>query len=165
MTQKIGIDGARRYAGMYADMCDRMGIGQWNTHAFLRDNMRECEVEPGSIKMEMKECYNNSAIQTLANGLDFVDGFVSVCGILVRHAWNADGDQMLDFTIENPGEREYFGIRYPAKMASKVIKSRAWAGSEGVTGALQRLKAERRNRLLRQAGFKINEEVRNELEA
>lgn len=152
----IGIEGAREYANGWA-MMQQMQIGaadRWGTHAFLRDNMQQFKPGAGWARMTQKECYNNSAIQTIVSGLDFVDGFVSVSGILIRHAWNADGDDALDFTIEDCEEREYFGVRFPAKVATKIINSRAWPYSEGLVGALQKMKPERRAKLLRDAGFR-----------
>lgn len=154
MEDKYGIAGARAYADQWATLFQSYGTESWNTHAFLRDNIQPFEPQAGWAKMAQNECYNNTAIQTVANGLDFVDGFVSVCGILIRHAWSADGDKALDFTIvDDCGKREYFGVRFPAKVAAKIINSRQWPGSEGLVGALQRMKPERREKLLREAGL------------
>lgn len=150
---KHGIEGAREYANQWAELYQRQGVEYWNAHAFLRDNIQPFEPGAGWVRMAQKECYQNTAIQTIASGLDFVDGFVSVCGILIRHAWSADGDAALDFTIEDCGKHEYFGVRFPAKVATKIIRSREWPGSEGLIGALQRMKTERREKLLREAGF------------
>lgn len=157
MEHKITIEQAKAYIEMYGRMFESQGTKHWNPYAFFLANLREYKVAPGFRQMTPKHCFTNAAIQSVGADYDYIDGYVSVCGLLIRHAWNEMDGEAFDFTIRDDcAERGYFGVRFPAEVVEEITDSKYWVIADGLVGTLAMMPEEQRNRLLEAAGYNPN---------
>lgn len=82
-------------------------------------------VKSGKInrtKQKLGNCYNNAA-QMMSKGYEYVEGYCirRSDGFKFGHAWNKDKHGThFDFTLDNSGEYDYFGIVIPSKLVRAV---------------------------------------------
>lgn len=72
--------------------------------------------------MKLGFCWGNSS-KMMLKGYGYVEGYVihKETGLKVSHSWNVDSSGThLDFTYDNPGDYEYFGIIIPNNIVLEV---------------------------------------------
>lgn len=75
------------------------------------------------------KCYMNAGKAALDGLGTYVEGYVSVGGVPIAHAWLTDAaGQVHDLTLSKPGSvREYFGVPFRVDfLQRRVLETRLW---------------------------------------
>ena len=75
------------------------------------------------------KCYMNAGKAALDGLGTYVEGYVSIAGVPIAHAWLADAaGQVVDLTLSKPGSvREYFGVPFRLGfLQRRVLETRLW---------------------------------------
>jgi hypothetical protein len=63
-----------------------------------------------------QECFRNATNEALSNKLTYVEGYVSVYGVPIHHAWNVGADgNLIDRTLSGDAHdrvTDYFGVAF-----------------------------------------------------
>lgn len=75
-----------------------------------------------------KECFKNAFLLAYGTGLVYAEGYISVHGIPIHHAWCLDElGNVIDPTIDGQENHEYFGIPFVMEFVFDVLtKSRMY---------------------------------------
>lgn len=82
----------------------------------------------------MKQCYKNATLQAISNeDLAYVEGYVSVHGVPIEHAWNVDKTGQIYDTTINPdlGVSGYFGVPFSRDYVEKSALKNKYYGLLG----------------------------------
>ena len=99
-------------------------------------------------RAERKQCYANATHLALYNNdLTYVEGYVSIHGVPIEHAWCVDADGVVvDPTIEDVGQvLAYFGVPFKTEYVKRAIIMNDvyglldWYYARKTCGALYRL--------------------------
>jgi hypothetical protein len=118
-------------------------------------------IQKGDWKMEMKQCYTNSATLALARPEDikYMEGYFDFKGLPIGHAWVEQKGVMKDYTLSEDlgvlSKYHYYGIHIPTKLVEMATRSRYWTISAGALMTLQSM-------ILRDEKGKIENIVRKE---
>src|SRR5262245_42769752 len=107
----------RDYIIQWRDAMKHIGAPFWTAHEFVLRNGQEFSGRklPARYKRGLpKACYQNARALVLRSRgrLRYCEGFISFkWSILIHHAWAIDdADRVVDPTLANPVETDYFGI-------------------------------------------------------
>lgn len=99
-------------------------------HEFVLRYGRDYQIDRNSFagpRGQPKMCFMNATLLALRDhSLTYVEGFVSVRGIPISHAWCAKGDHVIDPTLvlESAGDKhcydEYFGVPFHTEYLIKA---------------------------------------------
>lgn len=85
-----------------------------------------CEATFNGPRATPKECFKNATLVAMADpGMTYVEGFVTVHGVPIQHAWNVDADgRLIDRTLDNHDRRieHYFGIPFSTFYVTKALR-------------------------------------------
>lgn len=100
-----------RYLRMISEMT---GGGRPTIEGFILEHGRPYKTDAKTfIGGERHQCYKNTTLAVLSDpSLTYVEGYVSVHGVPIHHAWAVDRDGIVrDFTIpDGKGIQGYFGV-------------------------------------------------------
>lgn len=82
---------------------------------------------------KVHECYKNAGQLALDDDGTYCEGYVSVHGVPLEHAWIWKNGRVIDPTVTPKGITEYYGIPVKTDYLRKtVLKTHVW----GVLGAM-----------------------------
>lgn len=113
--------------------------GGWNPYQWWLDNAETHEPRDGGrYKGQPNNCFSNAAVNSIACGLPYVDGYVHVHGVPLRHAWNLDEDgHPIEVTLPNMSHcHDWIGVKIPWEVAELVAGHKGWTMGEGILGTL-----------------------------
>ena len=84
----------------------------FNIADYFRENCQVMDVKAGESRMIRKACYRNSFIN-MGYGLEYVEGYVTVSGLPISHAWNKRKEEYVDYTLIPRKDEKYVGIVIP----------------------------------------------------
>jgi hypothetical protein len=107
--------------------------------SFILEHGKEYALGPKSFaksKMKSGLCYMNAATQVFENhDLTYVEGYASVYGIPIQHAWVIDREgQIIERTMtEEPVDRnlEYFGVEFSTAYLMQAVLKNEYYGLLG----------------------------------
>jgi hypothetical protein len=106
----------KQHKEMYDAIAKRCNMHpQHHIHGFVLEHGRPFTAAPRPDWCERgtpKECFSNAFHLALETGLIYVEGFMLRDGlpIPIHHGWCVDGDVVIDPTINDPENCEYYGI-------------------------------------------------------
>lgn len=84
-----------------------------------------------------KRCFNNSIEMCIKNGWGYVEGFITIHGVPLTHAWNLDNQGRAFDTTLKPGDvQNYTGMLIPSKLLFMAATHKRWMIAEGVIGTI-----------------------------
>jgi len=96
--------------------------------AFILKHGRRFVVDADSYigSLPAKQCYGNAAMTAINEGLTYVEGYTTVCGLPIQHAWNISKDgKVRDYTLDNDdakyGGREFFGVPFKTEFLRRTV--------------------------------------------
>lgn len=125
----VGSETSKKFIRLMADAerdtYDR--IDAKSPSQFVLDNGRSFAATDATYvgkRGTMKQCYMNAAKAAQEDhGLTYVEGYVTVHGVPIKHAWTVDGDgSVVDQTItsgENVGD--YFGVPFSTDYLNRTL--------------------------------------------
>lgn len=115
----------------YLSMVDKMH-GRPSVEGFILRHGRGYPTDEGSfVGGKPHMCYENTLKASLeSDSLTYVEGYISVHGISIHHAWNVDeGGVVRDHTIgDRKGVQGYFGVPLRTDYALRSTLSRGYYG-------------------------------------
>jgi hypothetical protein len=80
--------------------------------------------------MEPNECFRNATVYSRTYGGEYVEGYVFKPNlpILIHHAWAAEGGQVIDPTLRDNAEAQYFGVRFNRKLVLQTTMRQGFYG-------------------------------------
>lgn len=71
-------------------------------------------------RMQAQHCFENAALTMQVTDLLYAEGYVTVCGVPIHHAWNVDAKgRVRDRTLQiGSGGHEYFGVAFDPKFVT-----------------------------------------------
>jgi len=110
----------------------------FNPYQYFKDNYKEFQVKDGTPKMAKKQCFTNAAlVAKTKQSARYVEGWMTIYGVPIQHAWNVEGNQAYDYTFVDPQKSSYFGIEIPEKLLEMTINHKGWTMSTGVLDAMR----------------------------
>lgn len=99
----------------------------FNPGAKILKDGKMYEPRIGTPRMTPKACYQNAAMNCFSHdGYKYIEGYTSVMGLPISHAWNVDANgKAVDYTLDRllPGQ-EYVGVEVPRATVMAIITSK-----------------------------------------
>ncbi len=125
--QAKAADGLREFAAMVA------GVQGKGPAAIVSDSGRAYHFEEdsfGGSKRTQGKCYQEAGRAALADpSLTYVEGYVSVHGVPIEHAWTADSSgKVWDSTLkDSAGIKGYFGVPFKTDyLRETILRTKVW---------------------------------------
>lgn len=120
-AEDAGVKELRAFLGMTSGMGSKLD-------KFLLDHGRAYKITPATFVGGVpQQCYKNAALAALeSKTLTYVEGYVSVHGVPIHHAWVADKfGNVIDVTIADKSAiRGYFGVPVKDKWLMTQLSKR-----------------------------------------
>lgn len=128
----------------YLEMISKFYGDQPSVPKFILEHGREWPVDDKSfIGGTPHQCYMNAAHAVLENPkLTYVEGYISVHGVPISHAWTVDEQgKVRDYTIRDPkGIQGYYGVPFQQKFLEKqLLKNKIYGLLDGDPRAVYRV--------------------------
>lgn len=111
---------------LYAENWSKAHPSRWNPFLWWIEAAKEYSVVPAASSYvgEPKNCYVNAATNSIVHDFVYVDGYVFVHGVPLRHAWNLDANgQAIEVTIRDLTNcNGFFGVEFPSEVASRLAQ-------------------------------------------
>jgi hypothetical protein len=80
--------------------------------------------------MEIKSCFRNATIYSREHGGEYVEGYVMRpdLPILIHHAWVATDGHVIDPTLRDSDEAQYFGVAFDQKTVGRTTMKQGFYG-------------------------------------
>ena len=78
---------------------------------------KKCNPKIKDYNMPMKQCYTNAAKVSIRYNKQYMEGWVIVHGVPLRHAWIKDEE----VTLKDNTDNEYYGIKIPHEVVHMAV--------------------------------------------
>lgn len=124
-------------AGFPKDQLEKNGV-PFNIYEYFLKNAKEYKPKKTEKRGVPQHCYHNAKQMMMKKKAKYIEGYVLVHGVPLSHAWNELKGEMVDCTIEHPGNEIYahYGMEIPKEAVLMAMNHKRWIIADGVIGTI-----------------------------
>ena len=101
---------------------------------FMLEHGQSFTIGPDTYKgrrMKRGQCFRNATLRAVRNPrLKYVEGYATVYGVPLQHAWNVrDDGALIDPTWEGTAKEHYFGVAFSTEYITSAMLKNGYYGA------------------------------------